>query len=101
MPSSPPQTPHGNALSSTGITLFWDPPPTDEQNGIITRYVISITEVETDRSFSLFSATTSVNVTSLHPYYTYNCTIAAVTIVGEGPYTRTITIVTFQDGMLL
>ena len=101
VPSSPPQTPRGNAMSSTGITLSWDPPPVDEQNGIITRYMISITELETGRSFSLFSPTTSVNVTSLHPYYTYNCTIAAVTIVGDGPYTTTINIVTLQDGKLV
>ena len=101
VPSSPPQSLHGNAMSSTGISLFWDPPPADAQNGIITRYMISITDVETGRSFSLFSATTSVNVTSLHPYYTYNFTIAAVTIVGDGPYTTSITIVTLQDGKFL
>ena len=88
-------------MDSTGISLFWDPPPADAQNGIITRYMISITEVETGRSFSLFSATTSVNVTSLHPYYTYNFTIAAVTIVGDSPYTTSITIVTLQDGKLV
>ena len=88
-------------MSSTGISLFWNPPPADAQNGIITRYMISITEVETNRSFSLFSPTTSVNVTSLHPYYTYNCTIAAVTMVGDGPYTTSITIITLQDGKFL
>ena len=98
VPSSPPQTPHGNAISSTAITLFWSPPPADMQNGIIAKYAINITEVETDRSFSLFSSTTSVNVTSLHPYYTYNCTIAAVTSIGAGPYTNVITVLTFQDG---
>ena len=85
-------------MSSTIITLFWDPPPADEQNGIITQYRINITEVETGRTFSLFSATTSVNVTSLHPYYTYNCAIAAVTSIGAGPYTSVITVVTLQDG---
>ena len=101
VPSSPPQSLHGNAMSSTGITLFWDPPPVDAQNGIITRYLISITEVKTGRSFSLFSPTTSVNVTSLHPFYTYNCAVAALTIVGDGPYTTSIAIVTLQDGKLV
>ena len=100
-PSSPPQSPYGNAMGSTGISLFWNPPPADAQNGIIARYMISVTEVETGRSFSLFSATTSLNVTSLHPFYTYNFTIAAVTTVGDGPYTRSITIVTLQDGRLV
>ena len=85
-------------MSSTIITLFWDPPPADEQNGIITQYRINITEVQTGRSVTLFSSTTSVNVTSLHPYYTYNCAIAAVTSIGAGPYTSVITVVTLQDG---
>ena len=88
-------------MGSTEILLFWNPPPADAQNGIITRYMISITEVETGRLFSLLSATNSLNVTSLHPYYTYNFTIAAVTIVGDGPYTMSITIVTLQDGRLV
>ena len=87
-------------MSSTIITLFWDPPPADAQNGIITQYRINITEVQTGRSFTLFSSTTSVNVTSLHPYYTYNCAIAAVTTIGAGPYTSVITVVTLQDGMV-
>ena len=100
VPSSPPQTPHGNAISSTTITLFWSPPPADMQNGIIVQYAINITEVETGRSFSLFSSTTTVNVISLHPYYTYNCAIAAATIIGVGPYTNIITVVTLQDGKL-
>ena len=85
-------------MSSTIITLFWDPPPADARNGIITRYRINITEVETERPILRFSSTTSVNVTSLHPYYTYNCAIAAETIIGAGPYTSVITVVTLQDG---
>ena len=88
-------------MSSTIITLFWDPPPADAQNGIITQYRINITEVETGRFFTLFSTTTSVNVTTLHPYYTYNCVIAAATMIGVGPYTSVITVVTLQDGTFL
>ena len=88
-------------MSSTIITLFWDPPPADAQNGIITQYRINITEVETGRFFTLFSATTTVNVTTLHPYYTYNCVIAAATMIGVGPYTSVITVVTLQDGKFL
>ena len=88
-------------MSSTIITLLWDPPPADAQNGIITQYRINITEVETGRFFTLFSATTSVNVTSLHPYYTYNCAIAAATMIGVGPYTSVITVVTLQDSKFL
>ena len=80
------------------IALFWNPPPADMQNGIIEQYAINITEVATGRLFSLFSSTTTVNVTSLHPYYEYSCVIAAVTMIGVGPHTSVITVVTLQDG---
>ena len=45
-----------------------------------------IVEQETGRVFSLTTRDTRLNVTSLHPYYTYNCTIAAATFAGTGPF---------------
>ena len=43
------------------------------------------------------TAATSVTVPALHPFYTYTCTIAAVTI-GEGPYSEELTITMPEDG---
>ena len=37
-----------------------------------------------------------VTVNELHPYYSYNCTVAAVTIA-EGPLTSAV-VVTLEDG---
>ena len=43
---------------------------------------ITILEQETGNVF--YSITPSIVVSSLHPYYTYKCTVSAVTI-GNGP----------------
>ena len=84
-------------LSSTSISLSWSPPPLDDQNGIIREYRISITEDETGDVMSLTSSSTSVTVTSLHPYYTYRCSVSAYT-VDIGPATSESTVRTLEDG---
>ena len=98
-PSSSPQNLTGTSISSDTITLSWSPPPTSDTNGVIREYRINITEVETGRVFLLTSTTTSITVQSLHPYYTYQCTVSTYT-VGVGPYTTIFRIRTPEDGEL-
>lgn len=43
------------------------------------------------------SSSTERLVDSLHPFYNYTCTVAAVT-VAEGPFSLSVTITTGQDG---
>ena len=98
-PSNSPQDPTGVALNSRTISLSWSPPPVENQNGIIREYRVNITELETERSWQLVSTSTSIDVLSLHPYYTYEWIVAAVT-VDEGPYTQTSILRTPEDGKL-
>ena len=74
---------------------MWEPPK--DPNGNIREYRVNITEEETGRMFQLITSTTSITVGSLHPYYTYNCTVVAVTI-GPGPFSTVITVRTAEDG---
>ena len=87
-------------LSSTSISLSWSPPPLDQQNGIIRFYRVSITEDETGVVISRVATSTSITVTSLHPYYTYQCSVSAFTI-GDGPATSESTVRTLEDGITL
>ena len=98
-PSGTPSNTTGLALNSTHIYIDWDPPPLDQQNGELREYRITINEVETSilRTISSDSDVTEAIVGPLHPYYTYNCTILAVT-VGEGPPSTVITVRTEEDG---
>ena len=85
-------------IKSTEFLLTWTTPPHESHNGIITEYVVNITEVETGDTYKLVSQTASIIVQSLHPFYSYECTVSAVT-VAEGPYTEVVTVRTLEDGM--
>ena len=90
----------GQPISPTSLMLNWDPPLQEVRNGIIQRYTIWITELETGQSITLTSESTTVNVTSLHPYYTYNCSVAAET-TAIGPFSSPIVIQLPESGMYI
>ena len=54
-----------------------------------------MTETDTGRLFQLSSSTLQKVIVSLHPYYTYECIVAAFT-VGLGPSSQSVTIQTFE-----
>ena len=88
----------GNAVNSTTIQLQWEPPAVADQNGVIHSYLINISVAETGSVFQLTSETTALNISGLHPYYTYNLTVAAVTI-GPGPFGAVLTIQLPENGL--
>ena len=96
-PGDSPSNIMGTALNSTHVYLMWNPPPSDEVNGMIQGYRISIAELETG---DVFQNTTSYNETiigALHPHYYYNFSIAAFTIAGYGP-TNFVVVKTHEAG---
>ena len=99
VPSGPPTNVRGVAISSTSIRLTWEPPQPEDQNGIIQGYNITITEVVTGRMmyFREGGMNFILIVNSLHPYYTYQCSISAENI-GAGPATN-VSVTTQQGGM--
>ena len=99
-PISSPEDLQLSPISSTSIFVSWSPPPLEDQNGIIRMYRINITEFETGREIVLSSTSTSLTVQFLHPFYTYECVVSAVT-VEEGPYTETVVVMTPEDGRLV
>ena len=97
VPVSAPLNPSGMAINSRTLSFSWEEPAVEHHNGIIREYHINITEVDTGRTFQVVSSTTSISVSSLHPYYTYRWAVSAFTI-SEGPFTSIQTISTPQDG---
>ena len=102
MPSASPQLLSGSVESSTLILLSWNPPPPYDRNGEIVYYLIHINEQETGRYWTLpvFNRKTTAYIGSLHPYYHYECQVAAHTI-GLGPYSESIGLLTDEDGWLI
>ena len=83
VPTTSPVLHNGMALNPKTIHLSWSPP--DEPNGVVREYRVTVTETNTGNVYSYVSFSTSIEITSLHPAYTYECSVAAFTI-GLGPY---------------
>ena len=98
VPTGPPQGVEVQSETSTTLVLSWQPPAPENQNGIIVHYKVNITEMETGRLLSFTAVnTTTLSVNMLHPFYTYTCIVAAVT-VGIGPYSATVEVELPEDG---
>ena len=72
------------ASSSMSVTLTWGAPPEEHQNGVIRHYRITVHELDTSKNSTEISLHISSVISDLHPYYTYNFGVCAVT-VGIGP----------------
>ena len=79
------------------VILTWSSPPLIDINGIIRNYFIRIRERETSRVWIFQTTNSQINVTSLHPYYNYECNVAAHTIA-TGPYTNPVSVQTMEAG---
>lgn len=99
-PSTPPRNFEGNATSSRSISLAWDPPLFEDQNGVIVSYTINVTLLETGEEFQLSTDAHSLLLDSLRPFGTYSFIIAAETVVSEGPFSTVLTIATPEDSKL-
>ena len=100
VPSASPQSLTGSVESSTLILLSWEAPPPYGRNGEIVYYLIHMRELETGRFWTLpvFNNKISAYIGSLHPYYHYECKVAAYTI-GLGPYSESISLLTDEEGI--
>ncbi len=85
-------------IGAHNITLTWSPPPDEYNNGAIRSYSIRILEVESGHSFVVQTSDLEHSLLHLHPYYTYNISVAATT-VSTGPYSPNISVKTLQTRM--
>lgn len=81
------------------ISLAWQPPLQETRNGIITGYTVSLSSVSSTETRRITTTNTNLTVTSLRPYTTYECIVAAFTSIGEGPPTNIILVQTEETGM--
>ena len=87
----------GRVLNSTSYQLTWAPPPEDHHNGEIRGYRVNVTELETGRALYFTTQDTMLLVSGLHPHYSYESVVAAVT-VDVGPYSASVGVRTHEDG---
>ena len=94
VPSGPPNNIQVVTTSSTTATLQWSEPDLEFQNGNIKHYRITVAGPDIQQT--LMSSGLSIQLNNFHPFYTYTCTVQAVTI-GNGPSSN-ITFTMPQDG---
>ena len=97
-PSGFPLSFSGAAISSTEIQFHWSPPGQEDQNGIITKYLLDVTALDRNHTLQIIATSTTAHVNNLKPYTTYSCTVAAETISGLGPFSFPIIINMPEDG---
>ena len=97
-PTSPPTNLTVEEFTSDSISLSWNPPPFEEQNGLIQQYFLTITRNESGMSFQQTSNATETTILSLHPFSTYIIAVAAET-VDVGPFTEGLVVRLPEDGM--
>ena len=90
-PTAPPTNLRVISIESHSLSLSWEPPSAENRNGFIRLYHIRLKEVETEDEIYVLSNITQVTVNNLHPFYTYNCSVAPET-VSLGPFSEHLTV---------
>ena len=98
-PTAAPQNISFASRNASSITLSWNPPPFEHQNGQIRSYSIITTHVSSgfQQQISTNSSTTNYTIEGLQPFMNYTFSLAAET-VALGPFSLTVTIGTVEGG---
>ena len=86
VPGAPPVNLELLVFNATALSVTWHPPAFEDRNGVIIHYALNVTLLSKAVTHRYLTASTFKLLTSLHPYYSYECSVAAVTSVGHGPY---------------
>lgn len=97
-PTAPTLSVEASVFNSSAVSLSWRPPSVDSQNGIIVNYTIRLLERATENIHIINTdgPHTEIFVTSLHPHYIYEFTVAAQT-VDIGPFSSASIVKTNED----
>ncbi|KAJ8039739.1 Receptor-type tyrosine-protein phosphatase T [Holothuria leucospilota] len=88
-------------ISSTCLRFTWKPPPCDQRNTVIMayQYSLSLTNGTTNDTLVTDSSTKheDIELCGLIPYFEYDFTVRAVTMIGQGPDSEIVTSRTEED----
>jgi hypothetical protein len=90
VPSSAPGNFSMAVVNSTSILLYWSELPPPERNGVVQGYTIRLTNVRNGRDTDYSAVSEPYIIVNLHPDFTYRAKVAAVTVVGAGPFSSQI-----------
>uniref|UniRef100_A0A4Y0BIQ2 Down syndrome cell adhesion molecule-like protein Dscam2 n=1 Tax=Anopheles funestus TaxID=62324 RepID=A0A4Y0BIQ2_ANOFN len=100
VPSSAPDSPKCDVLSSTSIYITWSPPPVDGQNGKIRGYKVSYIEMDDLYEKEPYTSKTNnqyLTLENLKKFTNYTFWVLAFTKVGDGVRTNPFHCITQED----
>ena len=97
-PSGPPTNVKVKPISSNSLDIFWDPPLSAEQNGVITNYTVIVNDLDNDVTLVYVVSNTSLTVSLLDSHTDYEVYVFATTSGGNGPPSNPHTVRTHEDG---
>jgi len=85
-------------VNPSSLDVSWQPPPEEDQNVVITGYVIQYTKVGTSGTMSVtVPSGTTYTISRLAAFVEYSVEVAAITVNGIGPFSNAVTQVSGQD----
>ena len=85
-------------LSSRFVTLIWDDVSDIDQNGDITGYNVTC-QTAGGSLWSINASSNTITIQGLSPYTMYQCNIAAINRIGQGPFLENCMFRTSQEGI--
>ena len=88
-----------NSTTSSSIFVKWDDVPSENKNGIIRSYTVRYRSVSVEGPFNTTTVfTKETNLTGLIKDESYNVSVLATTVKGDGPYSDPKEFTTNEDG---
>ena len=78
--------------NATVLHTTWSPPPLDQRNGLLTGYIVELTDTQASTTRRRQTNGTTFQWDSLHPDYVYRCRVAATTEAGTGLFTQYVSV---------
>ena len=98
MPSAAVQSVMVSDITSSGLTVSWQPPPISHQNGAISLYTVLVSAVNSSFTRSVTSQETTIEIIGLHPNYAYTVSVTAEGSSGSGIASDPVLFTTLQAG---
>ena len=88
-PSDPPLYIKTTSRSTSSLSLTWDPPEKDKQNGVIISYTACVSQSENEACFQKFTInTTEWDIRNLNASTKYCIRVLASNKAGNSPYSE-------------
>ena len=96
VPTGPATRLQSSAINSTTIQLSWQPPPSDELNGVLKLYTVTLIEIPSGIMMTYNTTSSDIRIGSLVPCSSYTWGVIPFT-VGYGPVSMISSVTTLPE----